>query len=252
MTGDAQLALLAQFPAQSGAMPKFLRPVEGLYWISLFELFGFNRVVFHLCSLLLLAGSCLLMGACLSKAFPERSLLVVLSVLFAFFLPMIASLTYVVFTDNSRLSLLLFWAAALAFQSWTARSQSWAGLVPPILIYLLCFLTYEAASFLIFVVPLLVWPIHNRSPKRSDKSFILRIGTGIAAAFVAALIIRFLLLNGGAVDHAGIVPSPSLVGGYLALLPFTWQRLSPRFLMASQGLACGPPVTLWSNTDALP
>jgi hypothetical protein len=236
-----------QFPGSVWSYAKeFLRPVEGLYWIGMFEIFGFNSVAFHLCSLLLLAGSCLLMGACLSTAFPERSLLVALSVLFAFFLPMIASLTYVVFTDNSRLSLLLFWAAALAFQSWTARSQSWAGLVLPILIYLLCFLTYEAASFLIFVVPLLVWPIHKRCAKRSDKSFIWRIGTGIAAAFAAALAIRFLLLNGGAVGQAGIVPSPSLVGGYLALLPF---YLAAPFTSIPHGQPgvwlVALPVTLW-------
>jgi hypothetical protein len=199
---------------------EFLRPVEGLYWIGMFEIFGFNSVAFHFSSLLLLAGSCVLMGACLSRAFPERRLLVALSVLFAFFLPMIASLTYVIFTDNSRLSVLLFWVAVLAFQAWAGRSQSWVGLIPPILIYLVSFLTYESASFLIFIVPLLVWPIHERAPKRSDKSFILRIGTGITVAFAAALTMRFLLLNGGAVSEAGIVPSPGLVAGYLALLPF--------------------------------
>ncbi|MGO9567412.1 MAG: hypothetical protein ACLP5H_07730 [Desulfomonilaceae bacterium] len=210
-----------QFPGSVWSYAKeFLRPVEGLYWIGMFEIFGLNSLAFHLCSLLLQAGSCVLMGVCLSKAFPERRLLVVLSVVFAFFLPMIASLTYIVFTDNSRLSLLLFWAATLAFQTWTARSQSWIGLVPPILIYLLSFLTYEAASFLIFIVPLLAWPIHKRCVKRSDKSFLLRIGAGVITAFTAALAIRFLLLHGGAVDNAGIVPSPSLVGGYLALLPF--------------------------------
>jgi hypothetical protein len=42
----------------------------------------------------------------------------------------------------------------------------------------------------------------------------------MAIAFVAALAIRFFLLNGGAVDHKAFVPSPSLVVGYLALLPF--------------------------------
>ena len=210
-----------QFPGSIWSYAKsFLRPVEGLYWISMFQVFGFNSVAFHLFSLLLLAGSCILMGACLSKAFPERRLLVVLSVLFAFFLPMIASLTYLVFTDNSRLSILFFWAAALAFQRWTERSQSWVGLIPPILLYLVSFLTYENASFLIFIVPLLVWPVHKRSSRRSDKAFMWRIGAGIAVAFSAALAIRFIVLSGGAVNHAGVVPPVGLVAGYLALLPF--------------------------------
>ncbi len=209
-----------QFPGSIwGYAEEFLRPVEGVYWISMFKIFSFNSIAFHLFSLLLLAGSCVLMGACLSKAFPGRGALIVLSVLFAFFLPMVASLTYVVFTDNSRLSALFFWTGVLAFQTWAQRSQSWKGLVPAILLYLLSFLTYEAEGFLIFIVPLLLWPIHRRNVKRSDKSFISRIGVGVMAAFVTALAIRFLLLNGGVVQRTGILPSPMLVWGYWALLP---------------------------------
>src|SRR5208283_5746233 len=74
---------------------KFLRPVEGFYWISLFELFGFNRVAFHLCSLLLLAGAAVLMGVALDGAFPNRQACVSMAVLFAFFLPPVSCLTYV-------------------------------------------------------------------------------------------------------------------------------------------------------------
>ena len=52
---------------------KFLRPMEGFYWISLFELFGFNKVAFHLCSLLLLAGAAVLMGVSLDRRFPRSA-----------------------------------------------------------------------------------------------------------------------------------------------------------------------------------
>ncbi len=209
-----------QFPGSIWSYAKeFLRPLEGVYWMGMFEIFSFNSIAFHLFSLLLLAGSCALMGACLSKAFPERRLLIVLSVLFAFFLPMVSSLTYVVFTDNSRLSALFFWAAVLTFQRWTERSQSWTGLIAPILLYLLSFLTYEAEGFLVFIVPLLVWPIHRRYVKRSDKSFVSRITVGVMVAFVTALAVRFFLLNGGVVQRTDILPSPALVWGYLALLP---------------------------------
>ena len=198
----------------------FLRPVEGIYWIVLFEVFGFNRVPFHLFSLLLLATSCLLMGACLSKTFPRSAVFVALSVMFAFFLPESSCLTYLIFTDNSRLSLLFFWASVLGFQFWTQRSQSWIGLIPSVLLYNLSFLTYEAASFLIFTVPLFVWPIYRRRENRCDRKFFLRLGTGIVTGFVGALATRFLLLNGGVVEHSGILPSFELVWSYLALLPF--------------------------------
>jgi hypothetical protein len=199
---------------------EFLRPVEGMYWIVLFETFGFNRVAFHLFSLLLLAASCVIMGACLSKTFPKSGVFVSLSVMFAFFLPESSCLTYLIFTDNARLSLLFFWSCVLGFQFWTGRSQSWIGLVPPVLLYFLSFLTYEAASFLIFTVPFFVWPIHRRREHRADRKFLVRLGTGIAAAFIGAVIIRFLFLNGGVVEHSGFLPSFELVWGYLAMLPF--------------------------------
>jgi hypothetical protein len=109
--------------------------VEGLYWISLFELFGFNKVAFHLCSLLLLAGSAALMGVCLDRAFPGRRVCISIAVLLAFFLPPVSCLTYVMFTDNSRLSMLLFWTSVLAFQRWAQQSSPWRGLALPMILY---------------------------------------------------------------------------------------------------------------------
>jgi len=200
---------------------KFLRPVEGLYWISLFELFGFNKVVFHLCSLLLLAGSAALMGVSLDWAFPDRRVCVSIAVLLAFFLPPVSCLTYVMFTDNSRLSMLLFWASVLAFQRWARQSSPWCGLTLPMGLYVGSFLTYEASSFLIFVVPLLVWPVHRCcSDRPSDRVFLIKLCVGILAAFAAAVGLRFVYLNGGAVGHSYLLPPFELLWSYLALLPF--------------------------------
>ena len=200
---------------------RFLRPVEGLYWISLFEIFGFNKVAFHLCSLLLLAGSAALMGLSLDRAFPGRQTCVSIAVLLAFFLPPVSCLTYVMFTDNSRLSMLLFWTSVLAFQRWAHRSLTWRGLALPVTLYVVSFLTYEAASFLILVVPLLVWPVYRRHSDRSvDKAFLIKLGLGILTAFVTALSVRFLFLKGGAVEHSFLLPPLELVWSYLALFPF--------------------------------
>jgi len=200
---------------------KFLRPVEGFYWISLFELFGFNKVVFHLCSLLLLAGSAALMGVSLDRAFPGRRACVSIAVLLAFFLPPVSCLTYVLFTDNSRLSMLLFWACVLAFQRWAQKSSPWRGLALPVALYVGSFLTYEASSFLIFVAPLLVWPVHRcYSGRASDRAFLIKLCVGILAAFSAAVAIRFVFLSGGAVRHSYLFPPLDLLWSYLALLPF--------------------------------
>ena len=200
---------------------KFLRPVEGLYWISLFELFGFNKVAFHLCSLLLLAGSATLMGVALDRTFPGQRVCVSIAVLLAFFLPPVSCLTYVLFTDNSRLSMLLFWISVLAFQRWAQKSSPWRGLLLPIALYVGSFLTYEAPSFLIFVAPLLVWPVYRRCSRRpSDRTFLIKLGVGILTAFGAAVAIRFLFLNGGAVGQSCFLPPFELLWSYLALLPF--------------------------------
>ncbi|HMK36120.1 MAG TPA: hypothetical protein VK463_13690 [Desulfomonilaceae bacterium] len=192
------------------------RPLEGAYWISIFKVFGFRREAYHLLSLLLSAASCTAMGACLARAFPGRRDFVVLSTCFAFFLPTVSPLTYLIHTDNSRLALLLFWGSVLSFQRWAAVSGTWPGLVAPILLYCLAASTYENGTFLICAVPFFVWPLHARSSTGiSDSSFLIRICAGVAGAFGLFLALRFLVFSGGAVVHKSLVPSFHLFSGYV-------------------------------------
>lgn len=219
---------------------KFLRPVEGVYWIGLFEIFGFNRIVFHICSLLLLALSAALMGVALDRAFPGRRNCISLAVLLAFFLPPVSCLTYVLFTDNSRLSMVFFWGCVIAFQAWARASCPWRKLILPSLLYVISFLTYETSSFLIFAVPLLVWPVHRSASDRiSDRAFLTRMCAGIAIPFVAAVAMRFFFLKGGAVGQTSFVPPWELVWSYLALLPL--YLLAPFTSLSTDqwGLAAG-------------
>ena len=102
---------------------EFLRPVEGVYWIGMFEVFGFNRIAFHFFSLLLLSAGSILMGCSLFKTFPENRAFITLTVLFSFFLPMVCSLTYIVFTDNNRLCSVFFWASVLLYQRWVSKGS---------------------------------------------------------------------------------------------------------------------------------
>ncbi|MBI4966188.1 MAG: hypothetical protein HY913_23115 [Desulfomonile tiedjei] len=203
------------------------RPVEGLYTVLAFETFGLNRIWYNLSALLLSMGSCLLMGACLKKAFPGRDSLVVLSALFAFVLTPLSNLLYMFHTDNSRLSVLLFWVSVWAFQRWAQVSPSWHGLILPVLLYYLAAFTYENTTFLIFSVPLFVWPIHTRNQNGlSYRSFLLRVGTGITAAFTVFVLVRFAVFSGGAVGHSSLIPPWSLAWTYITnlalycLIPF--------------------------------
>jgi hypothetical protein len=159
------------------------------------------------------------MGACLNRAFPGRKTLVVLAVFFGFLLTPLSNLIYMFHTDNSRLSMLLFWTSVLAFQHWAGASKSWLGLTLPVCLYLAASLTYENATFLIFAVPLFVWPIHvNHGQRVLDRSFALRLAVGIAVAFAAFVLVRFGLFGGGAVGHRSLVPSFNLVSSYVCNL----------------------------------
>ena len=220
-----------------------LRPLEGVYWIGLFEIFGFNKIVFHFFSLLLLVLACSLMAGCLLKAFPERKLFAVSSMMMAFFIPTVSCLTFVVTTDNSRLSMVFFWACALAFQSWIERGGKWRDLFLPILLYICAFLTYEAPSLLIFSIPLFVIPIYFRQTGVPSKfEFGIKLFAGIITSFCGALFLRFLLLKGGAVSHKHLLPPFELIWSYFALIPvylaepfvsiqLDWQSLSIGLLM---------------------
>jgi len=192
------------------------RPIEGLYTVLSFEIFGLNRVLFTLSALLLSAGSWLAMGACLDRAFPGRKTLVVLAVFFGFLLTPLSNLIYMFHTDNSRLSMLLFWTSILAFQHWAGASKSWLGLTLPVLLYLAASLTYENATFLIFAVPFFVWPIHiSLGQSVSNRQFLLRLSVGITVAFAVFVIVRFGVFGGGAVGHRSLVPSFNLVSSYV-------------------------------------
>jgi hypothetical protein len=88
-------------------------------------------------------------------------------------------------------------------------------------LYVASFITYETSGFLIFAVPLLVWPVHRGcSDRPSDRAFLIKLCTGILAAFTAAVALRFVSLNGGAVGHSYLLPPFELLWSYLALLPF--------------------------------
>jgi hypothetical protein len=198
-----------------------LRPVEGIYWIGLFEIFGFNKLAFHFFSVLLLAAGAATMGRCFLNAFPNRSGAASIAVLIAFFLPVVSCLTYVLATDNSRLSCLIFWSSVLLFQYWRMKGGNVTGLLLPVFVYIISFLAYESPSFKILAMPLLVWPIHKNSPATiSDRQFLVRLGAAVIVALSIVVSIRFLLLSGGAVGHRHLVPPLELLGSYLGLIPF--------------------------------
>ncbi len=215
------------------------RPVEGLYWISMFQIFRFSRVPYNFFSLILLAGSSLALGACLLRAFPNRRDTAVLSVFFGFLLPPVSNLTFMIHTDNSRISNLLFWTSVFSFQRWASKSRSWGGLFLPCVFYLLAVFTYENTTLLIFAVPAFVWPILSRLGERDRPGTapIVRLGVAIGVVFAVFVAMRFLVFSGGAVGHGSLLPSYDLVTSYASVLAkYLWAPFSN---IPSDGWAVG-------------
>lgn len=108
----------------------------------------------------------------------------------------------------------------MCFQTWAEQRKGWTRLVLGILLYICSFLTYEAASFLIFAIPLLVFPVHQlKGGKWLEKRFLFALGLALATGFGLALTIRFTLLDGGAISHHSFFPPLKLVFAYILLLP---------------------------------
>jgi hypothetical protein len=224
------------------------RPIEGFYWISQFELFGFQRTAYHVCSLFLLAASAACMAAVLLRSFPNRPRLAVAAAVFAFLLPTIANLTYMIHTDNGRIASLLFWVSVLLFQRWAERSYTWSGLCAPVLLYCLSTLTYENTALLLTIVPLFLLPIVMRNQAAAMwPVFITRLAVGLVAGFVGFVLFRFAVFSGGAVGHRSLLPSPDLAVSYAETLG--WYLSAPLTALSSDpwawawGLAVGTGFT---------
>jgi hypothetical protein len=215
---------------------EFRRPLEGLPWLMSFPLVGFNRIFFNVVAYLLLAGTTLLMGACLTRAFPRRRAFVAATMLFWFFSPTVCPLLYVFHMDNIWICTLLFWGAVLAFQVWAEKSARPSGLILPVLLYYLSTLAYDAANLLLFLVPLFVFPCRQRNRYGiSERAFWLRLCAGMAVGFLALLATRFLLFHGGAIALRSPILDVKLVREYLG-------NLAPYLVAPFQSV----PVDAWA------
>ncbi len=193
-----------------------LRPIEGLFWISLFEIFGFDRPPYLFASLALNTLSSSLFALCLLRFSPQNPRLAMWGAFFSFFLPMSSPLVFVMHTDNSRLAMAFFWGAVLSAQS-AVRGSLWRiGLT--VVCYLLSVLTYENASLLIFALPFFVLPPQQTENAVVSRLILTRTAVIMAVSFLGFLAMRFLFLSGGAVNHASVVPSVALLLSYCSRL----------------------------------
>ncbi len=194
------------------------RPVEGFYWLTLYETFGLYEPAFLAGSLILLALSCLMMTRCLLTAFPRYKEWAVMSGLLAFVITPLANLVYMLHTDNSRISCLFFWISVWFFQSWAKESKKILKLIVPVVFYCLATLTYENCALLIFSVPFMVFPVFGRhGGSDSTVRFFTKLGLVTISSFIIFLSIRFIVFGGGAVGHKSLTPPLELAFSYLTV-----------------------------------
>ena len=184
------------------------RPVEALYWTGLYKLVGFNPRLLHTFSLMLLGTLSLLATAWVGRVLPAkyRRHLAWLALLFFFnwiSLEMVLKLS----TDNSRLALVCFFAAGLAWQSWAASQLTrtrylllGAGLLS------VGVLAYENIALLGPALLLMAWPLLDPAgpaeTRRLLRIFIILGVLSLLIVLLPILVVEMLgWLRGASVAH---------------------------------------------------
>jgi hypothetical protein len=163
---------LPHFQAWLNFFLQFGRPIEGFYWTYQYKLLGFNPLLLHSLSFVLLLIMSILAAACFLNAWPQSNRSKALPYMFVFLLFtswVSASSVFRLSYDNGRISLIFFFLAGLVLQRW-AVGQRGRWLVLSFAFFLLSVLTYENAAFLFPALLLLAWPLLPERNKYSVRN----------------------------------------------------------------------------------
>jgi hypothetical protein len=243
------------FPAVE-AWQRFLsengRLIEGIYWTYQYKLFGFNPVILHALSFMVLLIAAVAAAACFLNAWPKerRSKALPYLLVFSFFLNWVSASSVLRLSyDNGRLSLMFFFLSGLALQRW-ASAQRARWLAASFALFLLSVLTYENTAFLFPALLLLAWPLLP-APKQSSVRGRLLLFGGLAAASALVLLIPYGLYRniganeGQTIEHPAMTANlgdlPANVLGaapeiYLGFGQFDIFRAAPLNLLMAAGM----------------
>ena len=234
------------------------RPVEGIYWTYMYEVFGYDPKVFHLFSLLIHFTATLLVALAIIRVLRKDNdldrkfgfLLILL-----FFNAYSLNLVFKLSLDAPIIALVTLFGSVVALQSY-AKSQlkTPAWLFISIALFMATIFNYEVAAFLFPVGLLLSWPLINPETKKRNKWLsLLFISGGIASCLLVLLPYQIYIhlqeTTGQNIANPAlsvmsksaikiILQAPSHVFGYLigigsGLYPTSsWQLNSLRLLIA--------------------
>lgn len=216
------------------------RIVEALYWSYLYKLVGFNPLLIHALSFVLLLAACILAAKVFAAVWPRtgqpRHLAYVL-VFLLFFNWVSLPMAFKVSTDNSRLALIFFFLAGLLLQQWARRGQAaWA--LASLGVFALSILSYENALLLFPGLLLLAWPLSAGSRRRALQF----AGLGLLSWVLAGLLYYFYASQATDLDamaHPALRASNPLEAATRMLLAL------PRFIIGlGNAELLGPPWSL--------
>lgn len=158
------------------------RLIEGIFWTYQYKLLGYNPLLTHSFSFVLVLITAILASACFLNVWPQKNRIRALPYLFVFLFFLNWASTSIVFRqsyDNSRISLIFFFLAGLAVQRWAAvQRPHW--LLLSFAFWLGSVLTYENAVFLFPALLWLAWPLlpaHKRTSLRSQTTLFAELTT---------------------------------------------------------------------------
>jgi len=154
-----------------------------------YQFIGLNDVGYNMISAFIHAGHVLAFAWAMRRAFPRRTVLIVIASLFVFHLPMVAQLLINSSFDAIHTAALIYWLCVVAFQHWGVK-QKYHRLILPIALYTLSLLIYENAFLLLPVTGLMTAAVisqRDRRPWRLER--ILQITTVMVLSHLVGFLI---------------------------------------------------------------
>jgi tetratricopeptide (TPR) repeat protein len=182
--------LVSNSTAGFGGVDNFYRPTQNIYYLLIFQMFGYNKVAFHMGNLLLHFLNSLLLFFVLTRLFKNRPLAFVSSLLWAVHPTHVEAIGYISGTADPMG--LLFFLLCLLYFPFNKEEESFKSICLSTLFFSLSLISKEA---MIVVPPLLMVTVAiNRKPEMfHPKTYVTTLPSWVIA--FSYLLIRKYWLN---------------------------------------------------------
>jgi hypothetical protein len=168
------------------------RLLEGVYWVSIYKLIGYQPTWMHVGSLVMnlivVSLASWTVFSALSKRM-KKPTSVFMFCLFSYFVPLTLNWAFRLSGDNSRISLMAFFISAILLQKWARSNLKLIWLVISLFVFSIGVFTYENISLLFPAGLLLSVPLLPKARVKEKKTVVL-----FAILTIVSLLIEFFTL----------------------------------------------------------